>query len=724
MANMSVVGAGLAAHGHPTLGSKQPHLFLGLRVCPRRSRQLTLCSVTNPGKHYPLKSRINENVAVEGFQDLFGEAGSSDPAEQVRAKQARTNPVFERRQLSPAFQQPLPTQASKNNSGQTRFREEPPPQEQAPQRVAAQLMRLWQDATLGIRRAGPFKVLPNYISSMDEFCSAFETQLSAVNFSAIIYGTAQVYMAAQDSYGNKWQAPPPDSGLQDFLFKLLAMTPRFLPHLGCREASSILWSFSKMHLDPDELQPGTVDSLCQRFIDDIDHATDRAYSSLLVACSSLQLDPCEGALIKAISQELRRTRAANFSSQAIVMITRSLATLPAPDTSPELLDVLCNSFLAKLQLQVAYDPQNQGVASFAHALAKMPQAQPSLELLDALCDCFLKRLRSPEQKQRPKAKEMSMFIYSFVSLPQTTLSAELLDALCDNFQGRIQSPSAQTRPTAQGIGLFAWALQKHKHVPAPAFAAAMLARMLSLCHFDRLQPAPQNNSNLLLAFADLRLQITRREADVLVRQLLACREQPFQALSNTAWSLAVAGLLQLDNFQQLLRAVHRSSGYRSTEGMFQLYQALDWLLSTIVDSPQNNEALQQLQAELQSIGHRPEPVKMSTYSMTTLFMALQKLGLKFQPTYAVAGYTITAAVMPMVRSMPPLFIAYFDAETFANQPDRLTGRAVFCRKLLLGRGILVEVPREESDQGVDVLAAYLAPRLDAATEGTLATYYM
>ena len=55
---------------------------------------------------------------------------------------------------------------------------------------------------------------------------------------------------------------------------------------------------------------------------------------------------------------------------------------------------------------------------------------------------------------------------------------------------------------------------------------------------------------------------------------------------------------------------------------------------------------------------------------------------------------------------------------------RLTGRAVFCRKLLLGRGILIEVPREESDQGVDVLAAYLAPRLDAATEGTLATYYM
>ena len=55
---------------------------------------------------------------------------------------------------------------------------------------------------------------------------------------------------------------------------------------------------------------------------------------------------------------------------------------------------------------------------------------------------------------------------------------------------------------------------------------------------------------------------------------------------------------------------------------------------------------------------------------------------------------------------------------------RLTGRAIFCRKLLSARGILIEVPREESDQGVDVLAAYLAPRLDAATEGTLATYYM
>ena len=609
--------------------------------------------------------------------------------------QARANLVHETRQLSPAVQQPLLRQGNKSNSEHKvslsacctqpclpfpcfrhsvclaqRFTEEPAPQQQAPQQVAAQLRKLWQDATVGIRRAGPFKVLPNYISSMDAFCSVFETQLNAIHFSAIIYGTAQVYMAAQESYGRKPQAPSPDSSLQHFLSKLLAMTPRFLPHLGCREISSILWSFAKLHLDPDELQPGTVDSLCQRFIDDIDHATDRSYSSLLSACSNLQLDPCQGALVEAISQHLGRTGAANFSSQAIVMIMRSLATLPAPDASPELLDVLCNSFLAKLQLKVAYDPQNQGVATFTHALAKMPQAQPSLELLDALCSCFLERLCSPEQKQRPKAQEMSMFIYSFVSLPQTTLSAELLDALCDNFQGRIQSLSAQTRPTAQGIGLFAWALQKHRHMPSPSTAAAMLARMLYLCHVDWLQPTPQNTSNLLLAFADLRLKITRREADVLVGHLLACRDQPFQALSNTAWSLAVAGLLQLDNFQQLLRAVHKSSGYRSTEGIFQLYQALDWLLSTIVDSPQTNEALQQLHAELQSIGHRPEPVKISTYSMTTLFMALQQLGLKFQARYAVAGYVITAAVMPMVRDMPPLFIAYFDAETFANQPDR------------------------------------------------------
>ena len=132
---------------------------------------------------------------------------------------------------------------------------------------------------------------------------------------------------------------------------MLTNLRQLLPTTTCREISSILWSFAKMNLNPDDLVPGSVDSLAQQFVHDMDTANHQHYASLTLACANLQLDPCKGTVHQAIMQRLSTTDMSSFDAQAVSNITYSLAKMPMTDPSPRLLaiEVLGDSFLRNIR---------------------------------------------------------------------------------------------------------------------------------------------------------------------------------------------------------------------------------------------------------------------------------------------------------------------------------------------------------------------------------------
>ena len=137
------------------------------------------------------------------------------------------------------------------------------------------------------------------------------------------------------------------------------------------------------------------------------------------------------------------------------------------------------------------------------------------------------------------------------------------------------NPVAANQPNAEPVGNVLWALYKLKHAPKDVRAA---------------QASSQTPSNILFACAELRLVVKKAVIDSLLPCLPNVERQPgnMQDCSNTAWALAVAGVLQdhtlaidmlLDQMLHLAASCHRMSTRNGKSQLNQLYQALDWWYS-------------------------------------------------------------------------------------------------------------------------------------------------
>ena len=271
------------------------------------------------------------------------------------------------------------------------------------------------------------------------------------------------------------------------------------------------------------------------------------------------------------------------------------------------------------------------------------------------------------------AQGLAIFIWSFATLPSSQPSTQLLNALIENFLKVLRSFDAQC-PKAQAMGNFAWALRELKHVPHAALATAMLDRMLHLCQGSKHHSNAQAISNLLLAWADLRLPISQKQANILLTHLLAEDAVITQSLANSAWSLAVSGLLQMSTFSQLLHRFHATPASRQNPNtakstFTQLFQCLEWLRPAPIASLQDHQTWSELQAQLQCLGTRPQP-EQSFYGSTKMCFALKQLGLQFSLGADVKGYFVTAVLQAKISTARPIICTIASPDCFTNEPAR------------------------------------------------------
>ena len=441
----------------------------------------------------------------------------------------------------------------------------------------------WQAAADSMTAAGSAEIVALYIARMDQLCSSSQTHLSHRHLSAILHGLVQICMSAERVFGNWQRLQAADLELEPFLFRVLHQLQNVIPSVTSRNASSILWSFAKLRINPDSLLPGIVDSVAQQFIHKQGHATDQCYANLMLATSELQLNPCKGQMLQVVVQGLSNTNLSAFTPQAISNIT--------------------------------------------YAFARLPTVTGTLQLLERLCACFLHKLQSDVQRQQPNS---------------------------------------------QDVANFAWALHKLRHEPSATLAAALLQRMQTLCNLYGQWPLPYHISSFLLACADLRVAVSQHQANILVTHLLASGRQPnAQDLANTAWALAVLGLLRVENFTLVLQSLYIASAsfdLPNAANLRQLYQAFDCLSNS---DHAHGEDLSALELQLAQIGPRPFPDEPPSQLTRELSAALTVLGVQYNLRVVIRGCFLHAVVQPQSDSAGQILISVERAHYyFVNSPFR------------------------------------------------------
>ncbi len=188
-----------------------------------------------------------------------------------------------------------------------------------------------------------------------------------------------------------------------FLTKMLLRLQPLMPEVEARQAANILWSLAKLGMKPDVLVPGMTDSLAPQFITNTDVATGQGFGNVLVACAKLQLNPCQGELVKAICARLTAANVSSFNAQAVANILHSLATLPAAAPSNKVLDALCKRFGALLKSRQAAElPNAQSIANTVWALSELKYA-PADELAMSMVGRMVTLCRLPGQQPTAQA---------------------------------------------------------------------------------------------------------------------------------------------------------------------------------------------------------------------------------------------------------------------------------------------------------------------------------
>ena len=189
-------------------------------------------------------------------------------------------------------------------------------------------------------------ILVNHCRHMELLCCVCKQHVNHIHLSAIFHGTAAVSQSARFTAIS--QQSPVQIELDHFLSSMLLRLKRCLPHVQPRQASSILWSFAKMGVNPDDLVHNMTDSLVQQFMRKMHSADGQGFATLLLACVHLQVDPRQGDMCQFILRHLGLTDLLHFDAQTVANLAWALQELryaPPPSLAScmihRLLDLCC-----------------------------------------------------------------------------------------------------------------------------------------------------------------------------------------------------------------------------------------------------------------------------------------------------------------------------------------------------------------------------------------------
>ena len=210
-----------------------------------------------------------------------------------------------------------------------------------PKYITHVIKSTWQTALQLVRRAmtGHDEILTELFRRLNQGCDDNKACINHIHVTAIISGTAKVWTAAVSKHTLQDHT---HQALCHFTLGMLKRLQPFVPQLGFREPSIVLSSLGLLGTRSDGLVPGMVDSLALQFMAHSHAAKEQDYADVMKACVDLELDPCQGELLKAISVHLRSTRYSNNMTQVV----QSLSRLPTATPAASLLDGLCASFQA------------------------------------------------------------------------------------------------------------------------------------------------------------------------------------------------------------------------------------------------------------------------------------------------------------------------------------------------------------------------------------------
>ena len=305
-----------------------------------------------------------------------------------------------------------------------------------------------QSVAQGMQLADAANTVSWYLSSLEKICQSSGQRLSYQQINAVFNGAAKVWMSAQHENSSWSQQQQLDQDLHGFLRTMLHRLHLGLPQMDCRGASNILWAFSRMQVNPDELLPGTVNGLAHRFVKDIDSANGHSYASFMLACARLKLNPLQGQMFPILMDHLRRRDLSDLNSQAAANIIYSLAKASVVPPAMHLLHKLHNRFLVLFD-STSPDtlPSAQEVANFAWAMSEL-KYHPSREIAAAMKARMLELCQHSEDQ--PKATEISSFLHACAQL-RVSITQQEADILVDSF-------CAHSLLQAQGVANIAWAL--------------------------------------------------------------------------------------------------------------------------------------------------------------------------------------------------------------------------------------------------------------------------
>ena len=242
-------------------------------------------------------------------------------------------------------------------------------------------------------------------------------------------------------------------------------------------------------------------------------------------------------------------------------------------------------------------------------------------------------------------------LHSLAMITAAAPSIQLIESLCKRFGTLLTSRQAVELPNAQSIVTTISALNKLRFAPADELAMSMVGRMVALCHMPGQQPAPQVVSNFLLACADLSVLVKQTDAESLVSILLgSSRHQVAQQVNPcTARSLAMLGCLHnqtLDKLIELISFEMLMPSSLSDYGLYQLYQALDWLQPVASKDAQLVDTWVCVKAKIGKLGPRPVPSSVPYEETELVHAALTQLRLRFAAETFISTYWAAAIVEP------------------------------------------------------------------------------
>ena len=249
-------------------------------------------------------------------------------------------------------------------------------------------------------------VLVSFCADMTQLCLA--TQLEYPHICSVVDTVGRLSVATQQ-HKSQSLSETSQQTVHQLMSKLCKQLWPQQQQLQAQHVAIIFTALSKTHQQMDTM-PGLADALADQFIADSGCHNAHRFANTLYSCSQLEINPCDGRLIKYISQRLRKLSLANFSPRSVANAMFGVAQLPAGRHPASLIDKLCNRMIRLMSSSEAdQQPTEDDMASVLHSL-DMLQHQPKAAFTPALLIWHTQLLTQLQDQSPPKTAQRAKII--------------------------------------------------------------------------------------------------------------------------------------------------------------------------------------------------------------------------------------------------------------------------------------------------------------------------